>query len=25
LGGLAQCMIFGRIAGKNAASQKPWK
>lgn len=25
LGGLAQCMVFGRIAGKNAASQKPWK
>lgn len=25
LGGLAQCMIFGRIAGKNAAAEKPGK
>lgn len=24
LGGLAQCMVFGRIAGKNAAAEKPW-
>ena len=24
-GNIGECVIFGRIAGKNAAGEKPWK
>jgi len=24
-GNLTECIVFGRIAGKNAAALKPWK